>query len=72
MPSDVPRRKPIRLPRDAYVDTDQAFLITICTEGRRPIFAHRPYADAVFASLVEGPVAQETHCLAACLMPDHL
>jgi REP element-mobilizing transposase RayT len=48
------------------------FSITICTARRRPIFAEKRCADAVFASVFEGVLSREAECLAVCLMSDHL
>lgn len=71
-PKRPPRRKRIRLPAEIYADPGSVFLITICTADRRPLFAKRPLAEAVFDALLNGRLFGEARCQAACLMPDHL
>jgi len=68
----MPRRRRIRMDREAYEPYGGVFLLTICTVERRPIFADHRYARSVFESILAGPLACEADLLAACLMPEHL
>lgn len=66
-----PSRKPIRLPSEAYREAGSAWLVTIGTEGRVPVFADPVLATGVVALLRERCAALGSDLDAFCLMPNH-
>jgi REP element-mobilizing transposase RayT len=68
----APRRKRIRLSREAYALAGQVFFLTLCTARRRRVFGDARLATRAFESLLHGPLCLEADLLAVCLMPDHL
>jgi REP element-mobilizing transposase RayT len=65
------RRKNIRLPNQIYELSSQIFSVTICVQGRRPIFKNEKWAKTLLGSLNTGLIAKQTEQYAWCLMPDH-
>ena len=66
------RRKNIRLPNQIYELPLQIFSVTICIQGRRPIFKNKKWAKTILGSLNTGQLVKQTEQYAWCLMPDHL
>ena len=73
---DLPKRKPLRLPGYDY-SQNGAYFVTICTEGRRPIFRTPVGADSISARMVD-PIWRQTrasypgvNCPIHVIMPNH-
>jgi putative transposase len=67
----MPKRKRIRLPR-GYYKGRQWFFVTICCEGRRPLFADDHKAVWVAEQVLLAATEQGYFVHAWCVMPDHL
>ena len=71
--SAAPRRKRIRLDAAEYRAPGRVFLVTICTDIRRPWFSlHPALADITAATIVAIADARWTTLHAWCVMPDHV
>jgi len=68
----LPKRKCIRLPREAYANPASTFNITIDALERRRYFAVRTFNDEVVAILRRLAVMYGTPIKIYCLMPTHL
>jgi len=68
----LPKRKCIRLPREAYANPASTFNITIDALERRRYFAVRTFNDEVVAILRRLAVMYGTPIRIYCLMPTHL
>lgn len=64
-------RRPRRLDGVSYVGY-QRYLLTSCTESRRPLFASRDVVTSALALLRQSAALFEFAILAYCFMPDHL
>ncbi len=68
-----PRRKNIRLPRDAYEEFGLVWHVTVAVKDRNS----QPFAEGELASAISEMIesrahARQTPLLLYCLMPDHL
>jgi REP element-mobilizing transposase RayT len=62
---------PPRLRHFSYVGLHRYFL-TVCTDGRRPVFVSEQAVSPVLAQFRQSATASGFAILAYCLMPDHL
>ena len=70
--TDLPKRKSVRLPTDAYRRND-AFSVTIAASQRYPWFGlYAELADAAVRLLCDLAAERETALYAWCVMPDHV
>ena len=66
------RRRPLRLPSEAYANPHRVFGITFCTEGRAPIFANESFAEIAVESLKHIAKRHDVTVYAYVFMPDHV
>ena len=64
-------RAPNRLNPASYLSF-QEFFLTLCTGGRRKLFANRALVEALLVTLRETCSAHQFAIFAYCFMPDHL
>jgi REP element-mobilizing transposase RayT len=64
-----PRQHRLRIGRVSQ--TDQVYLVTFCTRGRRPLFADAQLAGTAAAALLEPRRWTQAQLLTWVLMPDH-
>jgi REP element-mobilizing transposase RayT len=63
---------PQRLKGFDYTDPDASYFVTVCVEGRRPVFQATDAAQAVVDCLNWLRANKDVQVFAYCLMPDHL
>lgn len=67
-----PTRTTIRLPRSAYKQPGLAWLVSITTHGRQPLFAELIFGGAVAALLIDVIPGCGVDIDLYCIMPDHI
>ncbi len=67
-----PCRKQHRLPPEAYIGNDRAFVITICTLHRVRVFRNIGFGHTCVALLSELHSMHGNPIYSYCLMPDHV
>jgi REP element-mobilizing transposase RayT len=65
------QRKSIRLPAEAYLVPGSAWLVTIGSHGRKPVFADERLSSDVAATIRARCTARGAVLDVYCLMPDH-
>jgi REP element-mobilizing transposase RayT len=67
-----PRRKPHRLPAEAYATADCEYFFTLCARQHGPVFTDPTVASGVVEALLWRKKRHDWTLFCYCLMPDHL
>ena len=67
-----PRRKPIRLPADAYRKPGTWYFLTLCCKSKAPLFAQPEKRDLVRQILLETAKTNHVELAVYAILPNHV